>query len=73
MSNIAALEFLAKSDPLIDNHAPRISDILIDADAEICSSEWNRGFRCDEESFGQIGVDPRPRQELSPPAPGIMI
>ena len=38
----AALEALAKPDPLIDNHAPRGGDILIDADAEIWSSEWNR-------------------------------
>lgn len=42
MSNIGALESLAKPDPLIDNHAPRGGDILIDADAEIWSSEWNR-------------------------------
>lgn len=42
MSNIGALECLAKPDPLIDNHAPRGGDILIDADAEIWSSEWNR-------------------------------
>jgi CRP/FNR family transcriptional activator FtrB len=38
----AALEALAKPDPLIDNHAPRGGNILIDADAEIWSSEWNR-------------------------------
>lgn len=38
----AALEALAKPDPLIDDHAPRGGDILIDADAEIWSSEWNR-------------------------------
>lgn len=42
LSNIAALEALAKPDPLIDNHAPRDGDILVDADAEIWSSEWNR-------------------------------
>jgi CRP/FNR family transcriptional activator FtrB len=42
LSNIAALEALAKPDPLIDNHAPRGGDIVADADAEIWSSEWNR-------------------------------
>ncbi|MBS0386625.1 MAG: cyclic nucleotide-binding domain-containing protein [Proteobacteria bacterium] len=45
ITNIAALEALAKPDPLIDNHAPRGGDILIDADAEIWSSEWNRKAR----------------------------
>jgi CRP/FNR family transcriptional activator FtrB len=42
LSNLAALEALAKPDPLIDNHAPRIGDIIADADAEIWSTEWNR-------------------------------
>ncbi len=42
LANLAALEGLAKPDPLIDNHAPRGGDILVDADAEIWSSEWNR-------------------------------
>lgn len=42
LSNILALEALAKPDPLIDNHAPRGGDIKIDADAEVWSSEWNR-------------------------------
>ena len=42
IGNPSALEMLAKPDPLIDNHAPRGGDILIDADAEIWSSEWNR-------------------------------
>ncbi|HVY86107.1 MAG TPA: cyclic nucleotide-binding domain-containing protein [Caulobacterales bacterium] len=42
LTDIPALEALAKPDPLIDNHAPRDGDILIDADAEIWSSEWNR-------------------------------
>jgi CRP/FNR family transcriptional activator FtrB len=45
LSNVAALEALAKPDPLIDNHAPRDGDILVDADAEIWSSEWNRHGR----------------------------
>lgn len=44
LSNLAALEALAKPDPLIDNHAPRGGDILADADAEIWSSEWNRAI-----------------------------
>lgn len=38
----AALEALAKPDPLIDNHAPRGGEILIEADAEIWSAGWNR-------------------------------
>jgi CRP/FNR family transcriptional activator FtrB len=42
LSNISALEALAKPDPLIDNHAPRGGDIIADADAEIWSSEWSR-------------------------------
>lgn len=42
LSNIPALEALAKPDPLIDNHAPRGGEIVADADAEIWSSEWNR-------------------------------
>ena len=42
LSNIAALEALAKPDPLIDNHAPRGGDVIAEADAEIWSSEWNR-------------------------------
>lgn len=42
LSSVAALEALAKPDPLIDNHAPRGGDIIADADAEIWSSEWNR-------------------------------
>ena len=42
LSNIAALESIAKPDPLIDNHAPRGGDIQIDADAEVWSSYWNR-------------------------------
>lgn len=42
LSNIPALEQLAKPDPLIDNHAPRGGDIIADADAEIWSSESNR-------------------------------
>jgi CRP/FNR family transcriptional activator FtrB len=42
LTNIPALEQLAKPDPLIDNHAPRGGDILADADAEVWSSEWNR-------------------------------
>lgn len=40
LGNTGALEALAKPDPLIDNHAPRIGDIIADADAEIWSSEW---------------------------------
>lgn len=42
IANPSALEALAKPDPLIDIHAPRGGNILIDADAEIWSSEWNR-------------------------------
>ncbi|MGD9981362.1 MAG: cyclic nucleotide-binding domain-containing protein [Hyphomonadaceae bacterium] len=42
LANIAALEHLAKPDPLIDIHAPRDGDIVADADAEVWSSEWNR-------------------------------
>jgi CRP/FNR family transcriptional activator FtrB len=42
LANIAALEQLAKPDPLIDNHAPRGGDIIAEADAEVWSSEWNR-------------------------------
>ncbi len=42
LSNIPALEALAKPDPLIDIHAPRGGEIVADADAEIWSSEWNR-------------------------------
>lgn len=42
LSNISALEQLAKPDPLIDNHAPRGGDIVADADAEIWSSQSNR-------------------------------
>lgn len=41
LSNVAALEALAKPDPLIDNHAPRGGDIIAEADAEVWSSEWN--------------------------------
>ncbi|HJS81013.1 MAG TPA: helix-turn-helix domain-containing protein, partial [Vitreimonas sp.] len=44
LSNVAALEALAKPDPLIDNHAPRSGDIIADADAEIWASEWNRAI-----------------------------
>lgn len=44
LSNIPALEALAKSDPLIDNHAPRGGEIVADADAEIWSSAWNRAM-----------------------------
>jgi CRP/FNR family transcriptional activator FtrB len=42
LSNIPALEALAKPDPLIDVHAPRSGDIIADADAEIWSSALNR-------------------------------
>lgn len=42
LANVAALERLAKPDPLIDNHAPRGGEIIAEADAEIWSSEWNR-------------------------------
>jgi CRP/FNR family transcriptional activator FtrB len=42
LGNIAALEQLAKPDPLIDNHAPRGGDIVADADAEIWLSELSR-------------------------------
>lgn len=42
LRNIAALEMLAKPDPLIDNHAPRDGEIIADADAEVWSSEWRR-------------------------------
>ena len=42
LSNIPALEALAKPDPLIDVHAPRSGEIIADADAEIWSSAWNR-------------------------------
>ncbi len=42
LANLAALESLAKPDPLIDNHAPRGGEIIAEADAEIWSSEWNR-------------------------------
>lgn len=42
LSNVVALEALAKPDPLIDNHAPRGGDIVAEADAEVWSSEWNR-------------------------------
>jgi CRP/FNR family transcriptional activator FtrB len=42
LSNIAALEHLAKPDPLIDNYAPRGGEIVGDADAEIWLSEHGR-------------------------------
>jgi CRP/FNR family transcriptional activator FtrB len=42
LSNIPALEALARPDPLIDIHAPRGGEIIVDADAEVWSSEWNR-------------------------------
>jgi CRP/FNR family transcriptional activator FtrB len=42
LRNIAALEGLAKPDPLIDNHAPRGGEIIADADAEVWSSAWYR-------------------------------
>lgn len=42
LSNIAALEALAKPDPLIDVHAPRTGEIIADADAEIWLSESKR-------------------------------
>ncbi len=42
LANLAALESLAKPDPLIDNHAPRGGEIIAEADAEVWSSEWNR-------------------------------
>lgn len=42
LGNIAALENLAKPDPLIDNHAPRGGDIVADADAEVWLSELSR-------------------------------
>ncbi len=42
LGNVAALEQLAKPDPLIDIHAPRGGDIIADADAEVWASEHNR-------------------------------
>lgn len=42
LGNIAALEQLAKPDPLIDNHAPRGGDIIAEADAEVWLSELSR-------------------------------
>lgn len=42
LGNIAALEQLAKPDPLIDNNAPRGGDIIAEADAEIWLSELSR-------------------------------
>ena len=42
LGSVAALESLAKPDPLIDNHAPRGGDIVADADAEIWLSELSR-------------------------------
>jgi CRP/FNR family transcriptional activator FtrB len=41
IANLGALRALAKPDPLIDNHAPR-GQILIDADAEIWSTQATR-------------------------------
>lgn len=38
----ATLRGLAKPDPLIDNHAPRGGQIIIDADAEVWSTRSNR-------------------------------
>lgn len=37
-----ALASLAKPDPLIDNHAPRGGDIVMDADAEVWATETQR-------------------------------
>jgi CRP/FNR family transcriptional activator FtrB len=42
LANTAALEQLAKPDPLIDNNAPRSGDIIAEADAEIWLSELSR-------------------------------
>lgn len=42
LANIAALEQLAKPDPLTDNSAPRGGDIVAEADAEIWLSELSR-------------------------------
>lgn len=42
ISNLAALERLAKPDPLIDNHAPRGGEIIADADAEVWLTERTR-------------------------------
>lgn len=42
ISNLAALERLAKPDPLIDNHAPRGGEIIADADAEVWLTERAR-------------------------------
>lgn len=45
LSNITALELLARPDPLIDNHAPRGGDIIAEADAEVWLSELSRTKR----------------------------
>ena len=42
LGSIAALEDVAKPDPLIDNHAPRDGDIIADADAEVWLSQLSR-------------------------------
>lgn len=42
ISSLPALTALAKPDPLIDNHAPRGGNILIEADAEVWSSRSHR-------------------------------
>jgi CRP/FNR family transcriptional activator FtrB len=42
LASAPALRALAKPDPLIDNHAPRGGDIIIDADAEVWSTQANR-------------------------------
>jgi CRP/FNR family transcriptional activator FtrB len=42
LSNLAALRALAKPDPLIDMHAPRGASIIVDADAEVWSTQSNR-------------------------------
>lgn len=42
LSNLAALRTLAKPDPLIDMHAPRSASIIVDADAEVWSTQSNR-------------------------------
>lgn len=53
LRNTAALEALAKPDPLIDNHAPRGGEIVADADAEVWSSEWYRSNAPDAPATGK--------------------
>lgn len=42
ISNMGALNALAKPDPLIDNHAPRDEDVVTAADAEVWSTKTSR-------------------------------